>query len=1001
MSKFFRFILFSFTLLCLNTYGLRAQQTVNPYQERQLYEKAYDLYTKAKYASAIPIFEQAAKSTDIQLKADAEYYAALCALQLNHPSAEQKFVRFLAKYPQHIQKNNVHIELVKYQIAHNNHKEALKNLEKIDKSSLNEAQLNEYYFNLGYANFLDNYYETAKDSFEHLINKPNKYKIPATYYYAYIAYREGRYNEAVTYFKQVEKDDAYGKYVKYYLAQVYSQQHRYDEVLEITLPLLEKEQSEQRTELLRLTADAYFQKGQYQEALSYHEKYLAALPQNISPVDHYEIGFENYYLKNYDEAVKHLQMATEATDTVAQYAYFHLGDTYLKTKQNRFALNAFNSAYKLKSNPQVTEEALFNVAKLSAEFPDNAYNNATKALVQYIEEYPESPRIDEAYGYLADIYALTKNYKSALASFEKIKKRNSALDASYQRIAFFRALELFNEKNYDESLRLLQEAQGISSNPSLKALSSYWIGEIYYRKGEWNKALEAYKKFSTSAAARSTDVFYETYYNMGYAYFKLKDYTSATSTFLKFVASPGTDQKQLSDAFLRLGDCSFMNKKYDNAIAYYQKGVDLESKDNSYGLYQIAMCHGALGNLEKKIVFLQKIIQGKEKVSYGDDALYEMALTYSLLNRDNMALTYYQKLQKEYPTSIHLKKALLKSGLIYYNQNKDDEALEALKKAAEQYPGTSESNDALASIKNIYVEKNKVDDYVDFAKKIGKNNMADVEADSLTYIAAENIYMNNDCEKAIASFNKYLTKYPGGAFALQAAYYKADCEYRAGNVDDALKSYEIILSQPNSRYTATSAQRAAAIYQNKNNCEKALTYYTLMSDLAEENVFKVEALTGSMRCNYNMQRYGIAVQKAQQLLALGDIPSTLTQETHLIMGKSAYELKNKELAQKEFNQTIKIAQNEKAAEAKYMLSQILYDNNKFDETEKSLLALSDKYSSYDYWVAKGFILLSDVYVKKGNVFQAKETLKSIIDNYEGNDELVVTAREKLSRLSSK
>jgi hypothetical protein len=48
-------------------------------------------------------------------------------------------------------------------------------------------------------------------------------------------------------------------------------------------------------------------------------------------------------------------------------------------------------------------------------------------------------------------------------------------------------------------------------------------------------------------------------------------------------------------------------------------------------------------------------------------------------------------------------------------------------------------------------------------------------------------------------------------------------------------------------------------------------------------------------------------------------------------------------------------------------------------------------------VAKGFILLSDVYVKKENNFQAKQTLQSIIDNYEGQ-ELVVIAREKLNAI---
>ena len=86
-----------------------------------------------------------------------------------------------------------------------------------------------------------------------------------------------------------------------------------------------------------------------------------------------------------------------------------------------------------------------------------------------------------------------------------------------------------------------------------------------------------------------------------------------------------------------------------------------------------------------------------------------------------------------------------------------------------------------------------------------------------------------------------------------------------------------------------------------------------------------------------------------------------------------------------------------AAEAKYMLAQIEFENGKYDECEKTIFALSENYASYDYWVAKGFLLLSDVYLKKGNTFQAKQTLKSIIDNYEGKD-LVEIARGKLAAI---
>jgi len=45
-------------------------------------------------------------------------------------------------------------------------------------------------------------------------------------------------------------------------------------------------------------------------------------------------------------------------------------------------------------------------------------------------------------------------------------------------------------------------------------------------------------------------------------------------------------------------------------------------------------------------------------------------------------------------------------------------------------------------------------------------------------------------------------------------------------------------------------------------------------------------------------------------------------------------------------------------------------------------------------------LLADNYTQKGNLFQARHTLQSIIDNYDG-PELASVARKKLEEIESK
>jgi TolA-binding protein len=258
--------------------------------------------------------------------------------------------------------------------------------------------------------------------------------------------------------------------------------------------------------------------------------------------------------------------------------------------------------------------------------------------------------------------------------------------------------------------------------------------------------------------------------------------------------------------------------------------------------------------------------------------------------------------------------------------------------------------------------------------------------------------MNGNCTKASDGFSKYITKFPSGSFILEANFYKAECDFRSQKYDQAITSYEFILKQPQSRFSANSASRLAHIHETRGNYQAALESYIKLEETSDLPSMATDAIKGQMQCNYTLKSYGLAIQSAQKLLTIDKLPQNLASEAHFTIARSAYSLSNTPLARREFEETIKISKNESGAESKYMLAQIEFDNSKFDDGEKTIFDLSENFASYDYWVAKGFILLADVYVKKGNNFQAKQTLQSIIDNYEGQD-LVKIAREKLALLA--
>ena len=74
-----------------------------------------------------------------------------------------------------------------------------------------------------------------------------------------------------------------------------------------------------------------------------------------------------------------------------------------------------------------------------------------------------------------------------------------------------------------------------------------------------------------------------------------------------------------------------------------------------------------------------------------------------------------------------------------------------------------------------------------------------------------------------------------------------------------------------------------------------------------------------------------------------------------------------------------------------IISKKTLDDN-LDLSENLIFDLAENFSN-DFYIAKAFILLSDIYILKKNLFQAKATLESIIENHE-NEFIINIARKK-------
>ena len=228
---------------------------------------------------------------------------------------------------------------------------------------------------------------------------------------------------------------------------------------------------------------------------------------------------------------------------------------------------------------------------------------------------------------------------------------------------------------------------------------------------------------------------------------------------------------------------------------------------------------------------------------------------------------------------------------------------------------------------------------------------------------------------------------------------KAECEYKDKKYDDALPNFKIVAEAERNEYTEKAALRVARIYYIKKDYKAALPYYDILNKNSSNKDNTVESLLGLMRCNYQTENYTEAKRYAIDLLSQTNVPKDVLVETNMNLGRIAVIDKNWRTAQFHFNYVLKENKTALGAEALYNKADIAYNMSKRDSCKSLVFKLNDDFASYENWVVKGFILLSDVYRDEMDYFQARATLQSIIDNTEIK-ELLEIAKRKLEELNA-
>ncbi|MFN8436877.1 MAG: tetratricopeptide repeat protein [Cytophagales bacterium] len=993
MMKHYRrlYIFISFIV----SFTIFAQQTLINTTEDACFRNALEMFNNKQYAQAEQLFDQyvshdKVNANDIKY-VDAQYYSAICDLYLYHDNAELKIAEFVKKYPRYPKSTKANFDLANYFYNTKNYPKAIAAYEKVDVSNLDAIEALDYKFRLAYAYMIEKNYSKATLFNEVKVQNSN-FKETAIYYAAFVNHKNDFLNEAQSDCEYLLENENFKTIVPALYMSVLCKQKKYTEVIDYVTKLdTAKVAYKQADDVHLLAGEANYHLKKYSEAVSHYEK--VSFIAKAQPDTAFKYGYSLYENNQFEKAATVFKSMDALKNLVGQYASFYLGMCYLNVGNKQFALSAFTEAADLKYDihHKIKPKALFYQGQVN--FDLHNFNDAVICFKRFNELYPKNDLTDEANGLLSESFLNSNNYQEAIKYIEKLPKKTERTQSAYQKVTFYKAMELYNDNKVDLALEFLDKSLENPKNVSFTQKAFYWKGEGLSVLKMYDDAREAYKSIPEG------DMYYTTksYYGLGYTYYFQKKYPEAQKAFILYRDNHKKDNnfKNYVDVIIRIADCDYITKKYDEALAGYESALAANpTSDVDYILFQKASVLEIQENYEEARKNYELLIRRYPSSVYYDNALFQKANIEFVRNNFDATASITSTLIKDRPDSKLLPLALMMRAKSYKNSDKVELSIVDLKKILSDFPHSAVVKEAIQELQESYSRIDKDEEFEKVMEDFNTSNPEHTDIEQLQYQTAVNAYSAKKWDMAIIKMKSFIEKYPNSTYIPNFESNIASAYWAKNDSNNAAIYFSKVIDRNQSDFVLESVSNLAKIELNRNHLKEANKLYIRLMNMSTNQNEILQAQYGLMENYYKAQKYDSSKYYSSVILKSGTKNVNLVNKTNLLLGYSLLNLKDTTGAIAQFMQMLNSTQDEYGAEANYRAAELFYKTKQYKQSIDKIYFLREKYKNYKNWYYNSFILLVDNYLAMNEIYQAKAILKSIIDKSK-DKEFVEKAKSKM------
>ncbi|WP_373813561.1 tetratricopeptide repeat protein [Porphyromonas loveana] len=953
-----------------------------------LFHEGKEMFVQRNYIGALDRFRRYEQQGGRQYAIEADYYTAVARYMAG---VDPSFVAsatgaFLERFPESLDRSRVMLAFGRLLVEQEDYRRAGSIFPEIDDLTLDDEDLAAYLLYYAYLRMQDGQSDALT---EQLLIGAAKNKgdmgSQALIFLCSMQIEDGRLGDAERTLAALHERPKFADDVTAYTAEIHLLRGENREAADIADRLMARSAAmRNRAQLLRVAGNAYYRLGDAQKTMDYLSSYSNQVGDRIAPADAYALGVTYFKQGMMAESMRPLAAATADKGELGAEAALYLGQARLSEGLHSEALVAFEMAATQQVSKPVREVGMYNMAMLMRSTGQSSFGQAVRVAEGFLNEFPRSSYREQMASILTESYYTGKDYASSLRSIEKISRPTESILAAKQFVLSRMAAER-EAAGYDaEALSLATKSIALGNKGDYYGEALFLRGGLHYRADAFDASATDYRAYlATAGSDRDAANLPLAYYRLGYSLFNAERYDGALDAFREYVSRNNGAPELMADAHARIGDCRYMKRDFAGARESYSAAYRAYPSGGDYVLLRRARLEGLAKQYNEQIATLDKLIQDFPHSRHLTTALYEKGRGAVLSDKNAVAEQAFNAVIKKSPESREARQSSLQLGLLYYNTGRTQDAIRTYKRIIDRYPRSEETAVALADLRSIYLEEDRIDEYSAYVGGLdGKVTVAPSETEQLTFLAAERKYRRRQAD-ARRDLENYLSRYPQGSDRHKAELYLADLDYQAGNPEAAYARYTSLVGNAGlpEDYKIDARLRLGRMQHEKGEYKAAMRTYQSVLDTDGAEAVRDQAVGGLAEAAYASKDYRAALA-ALDGLPKDDMPRPL----RLVRAKSHQALKQNAEALKEYTALAQDFSTIEGAEAVVMQAQMEMEAKRLAGAKAILEKFIAKSTPHQYWLARGFILLSDVYRKEGDTFTARQYLESLLNNYPNHDD---------------